>query len=159
MFYTGAGSRTTPMHICQIMSEIADKMAKYGYTLRSGGAQGADKAFESGAKSKEIFFANDATAEAMEIAKRFHPAWDKMSMFAKRLHGRNAFQVLGRDLHTPSSGLICWTQDGCMSHEQRSIRTGGTGTAISIASAYGVPVSNLRIPAELYKWRTWSDER
>jgi len=160
MFYTGVGSRKTPLHILQIMTEIANKMAKFGYTLRSGGAQGADSAFESGAGSlKQIYYAKDANAEAMAIAQRFHPAWDRLSTFAKKLHGRNAFQVLGMNLSIPSDGLLCWTPDQCSSHSHRSIRTGGTGTAISIAEAYGVPISNLSVPSELFKWRAWANDR
>ena len=40
--------------------------------------------------------------------------------------------------------VICWTPDGCESHLTRSIKTGGTGTAIAIASTNGIPVFNLK---------------
>jgi len=97
-------------------------------------------------KECEIYLAKDATAKAMEIAEKFHPAWNRCSSYAKKLHARNAFQVLGRNLNKPSSFLICWTPDGCISHKTRSIKTGGTGTAISIADHYNVPVFNLNRP-------------
>lgn len=144
-FYTGVGSRTTPSYILSLMTKIAQRLSLEGWMLRSGGAVGADKAFEAGAGTGKVnvFYASDATAEAMAIAARFHPAWHRCSDYAKKLHGRNTFQVLGINLDTPSSFLICWTPDGCVSHETRSIQTGGTGTAISIASAYGIPVFNL----------------
>lgn len=157
-YYTGVGSRKTPIEILNLMTRIAQKMASLGIVLRSGGAIGADLAFERGAGTlKNIFVAEDATHAAIEIAKRFHPAWGSCRDFVRKLHGRNVFQVLGPDLNapSPSRGLICWTPDGCKSHSTRCIQTGGTGTAISIASAWGVPVSNLAVPADFEKWSTW----
>jgi hypothetical protein len=138
------------------MTAIAVKMASLGYILRSGGAKGADTAFESGAGMfKQIFYAKQCTPAAMEIAKRFHPAWNRCTEFTRKLHGRNTFQVLGSYLDEPSEGLICWTRDGCVSHKTRNINTGGTGTAISIAEAYGVKITNLAIPERYTEWQSW----
>lgn len=159
MFYTGVGSRKTPADVIQLMHRIAAKAALSGYTLRSGGAEGADLAFERGCDSikgnKEIYYANQATQTAMDIAARFHPAWNRCSDYAKKLHGRNAFQVLGLQLAVPSERLICWTPDGCISHSTRSIQTGGTGTAISIAEASGVMICNLAIPEHRKIMEDW----
>ena len=155
MFYTGVGSRKTPDEVLVLMHAIAIRMSHFGFALRSGGAEGADTAFERGASIKEIFYAKDCTPAAMNIAAQFHPAWHKCSEFAKKLHGRNAFQVLGRQLNDPSQYCICWTPDGATTHMERVYRTGGTGTAISIADAYGVPVVNLAIPSEYQKWNAW----
>ena len=155
-FWTGVGSRKTPTYIMAIMKTIAAKHASLGYELRSGGAVGADTAFEAGAgRNKRIYLAKEATDDAMAIAAAYDKAWERLSQYVKKLHGRNAFQVLGRDLRSPSRGLICWTPDGCQCHETRSVVTGGTGTAISIADAYGVPISNLANGAQLEKWRKW----
>jgi len=143
-YYTGVGSRKTPTHILDIMTKLATKLAENHYILRSGGAIGADKAFEYGAGiKKEIYLAHMATTESMEIASQFHPAWNNCSPYAKKLHGRNSFQVLGPNLNIPSKFLICWTPDGCISHKERNRLTGGTGTAISIADMYNVPIFNL----------------
>lgn len=144
-YYTGVGSRKTPGNIIGVMVNIAYYLSLSGWTLRSGGARGADTAFEQGLGQvyKEIYYAKDATKEAMAISAEYHPAWNKCSQYAKQLHGRNAFQVLGKDLATPSSFLICWTPDGCETHATRGYSTGGTGTAISIANAYNIPVYNL----------------
>lgn len=156
MYYTGVGSRKTPNNILGLMTAIAAKMNSYGYILRSGGAEGADRAFESAAgNNKEIFYADQATSEAKWIASKFHPVWHKCSSFAKKLHGRNSFQVLGINLDTPSAYCICWTPDGCNSHKNRSIKTGGTGTAISIAEHYGVPIVNLADPHMEKMWSDW----
>lgn len=141
--YTGVGSRNTPQSVLQIMHDIAVKLSDLGYTLRSGGADGADKAFESGTNDKEIYTIHHASQIAMAIAAKFHPAWNHCNQYVKRLHGRNVFQVLGVGLHTPSKFLICWTPDACISHNTRTRRTGGTGTAISIADYYNVKIFNL----------------
>ena len=156
-YYTGVGSRSTPTHVLNTMTAIARKFNTIGYTLRSGGAKGADSAFELGAgNDKEIYYANDANDSAIAIASKFHPAWNKCSAYAKKLHGRNAFQVLGKGLNMPSSYCICWTPDGCISNATRQYKTGGTGTAISISEFYGVPVVNLCIPQHFEIWELWS---
>lgn len=157
MYYTGVGSRNTPQDILIIMEAIAKKMSSFGYMLRSGGAKGADSAFEKGAgNNKQIFYAKDATPDAMSIASKFHPAWNRCGDYARKLHGRNSFQVLGPSLNQPSDYCICWTSDGCISHATRSIRTGGTGTAISIAEYYGVPVVNLANHDQFKIWYQWT---
>jgi hypothetical protein len=142
-FYTGVGSRKAPADILVMMTAIARKLEELGYTLRSGAAEGSDKAFEAGAGRKCIYLAKHSTPTAEGIASGYHPAWEKCSIFARKLHGRNALQILGDDLNTPSQFVICWTPDGCTDHTHRTIRTGGTGTAISIAAAHNIPIYNL----------------
>jgi len=163
-FYTGVGSRNTPKSILAVMSNLAKKLANDGWILRSGGAKGADSAFELGAGSKKtVYYAHhvDSLADgqtAMELAGSLHGAWDKCSSYARKLHARNAFQVLGCHLHKPSSFMVCWTPDGAVSHEDRSIKTGGTGTAISIASHFGIKVYNLARPEHLEKIKEFIKE-
>jgi hypothetical protein len=155
-YYTGVGSRQTPPDVLALMTRIATKLREGGFILRSGGAQGADSAFTAGAgKYTEIWRPEHCTPMAEEIASRYHPVWNRLTPYVKKLHGRNVFQVLGGDLATPSEFLICWTPDGCVSHGGRSIQTGGTGTAISIASEYGVQVNNLAIPQHRVAWETY----
>ena len=47
-YYTGVGSRNTPEHILRFMEAVGERMATLGYIGRSGGANGADKAFWDG---------------------------------------------------------------------------------------------------------------
>jgi len=156
-YYTGVGARKTPQNILTIMTAIAKKMSYLNYILRSGGAAGADTAFELGTNhtTKQIFLAHHSTQEAETIASKYHPAWNRCSEFAKKLHGRNALQILGPDLCEPSVLLICWTPDGCISHAERTINTGGTGTAISIANAYNISIYNLQRANHLDIWTKW----
>ena len=77
----------------------------------------------------------------MEIAKEFHPAWDKLSPAAKKLQARNCYQVLGYDLETPSQFVVCWTPRGSGS--------GGTGQAIRIAKSHNIPIFDFGKYSEL----------
>ena len=47
-YYAGIGSRSTPEDVLDRMYKLAILLAKRSYTLRSGGANGADTAFEKG---------------------------------------------------------------------------------------------------------------
>ena len=159
MIYTGIGARKTPKATLDLMFNIGIKMALLGHILRSGGAAGADKAFENGCKSvsgiREIFYARDSTLESESFAAQYHGAWDRCSPYVRKLHGRNSFQILGINLDSPSDGVICWTPDGVIDHQHRTIKTGGTGTAISIASESGITVWNLSRPEHQQLWHNW----
>lgn len=153
MIYAGIGSRKTPKHIQEKMRDKAEQLASSGWTLRSGGASGADTAFEVGCtrvKGKsEIFFTHHYYVdghemkdydkkifnEAYAIAKEYHPAWHRLSPHAELLMTRNVFQILGVDLMTPSMYVLCWTADGKAS--------GGTGQALRIAMDYNIKIINF----------------
>lgn len=135
-FYAGIGSRETPPEILLMMTAIAQRKHQDNCILRSGGAKGADKAFEAGAgTAKEIFRPSDATQAAYELSAKHHPAWDRCSPAAKGLHARNAQIILGRNLDSPASIVICWTEGGKGG--------GGTGQGIRIAKGYGIEVRDL----------------
>jgi hypothetical protein len=137
------------------MTDIAGILYLKRYILRSGGAEGADTAFERGVDivvsagliGKEIYvpwkgFRNNHKDDITEIritafviAQGIHPNWKGLSDGAKKLHARDIHQVLGRDLKTPSKFLICWTMNG--------EDIGGTRTAIKCARNNKIPVYNL----------------
>lgn len=153
-FYAGIGSRKTPEWVLAKMTYIANKLALAGYTLNSGGADGADTAFELGAGSKKQIFIpwngyNDKNLiypihkECYEIAAEFHPAWDRLSGGARALMARNVLQVLGKDLDEPVDFVVCWTPDAVYRRKDRTVATGGTGLAISVADTNGIPIFNL----------------
>lgn len=148
--YTGIGARETPGPILEMMETIAQFMAKKGFVLRSGGAEGASMAFEKGcdiAGGKKMIFlpwrgfnANNSPIytipdRAYDIAKDFEPAWSTLNDSGKRLKARYALTVLGQDLKDPSIGVICYTKEGKMK--------GGTGQAMKIAMKYKVPIFDL----------------
>jgi len=177
--YAGIGSRKTPAADLARMEAVGAILQRQGWTLRSGGAEGADSAFERGADRaahedgtqvrKEIYIpwsgfqaagrkrseqepgvvlasALPKARDAMEMAKRYHPAWDRLSQGARGLQSRNGHQVLGRDLDDRSGVVICWTEGGAIK--------GGAGQALRIAQDLGVPVLNLGDP----RWRDATPE-
>lgn len=148
--YAGIGSRETPSDVLNKMAAIAEFLSSLDYTLRSGGAAGADSAFESGATRKEIFLPWDhyngrkvnnvdtfsvLTEDHFTLAEAIHPAWDRCSHAAKRLHARNTQQILGRHLDSPCDFVVCWTKGGQT--------VGGTGLAIRLAKCEGIRIFNL----------------
>lgn len=157
-YYTGVGSRETPCNVLARMEKAAAWLAGQGFVLRSGGADGADAAFEAGVQSvrgpADIYIPwprfNDRPSPlcrpseaAFEMAATVHPAWDRLTRGARALHARNCHQVLGDDLATPSLFVLCWTSDGAEEEAHRTRDTGGTATAIVVAHRHGVPVFNL----------------
>jgi len=157
-YYAGVGSRETPANILQRIRELAHRLAARGYVLRSGAAEGADTAFEEGCDAgrgaKEIWlpwrgFNGHAdtklypTEAHAQVAATVHPAWERLSRGPAALHARNIGQVLGADVATPVSFVLCWTRDGCVSEATRTRDTGGTATAIVLADRWGIPVFNL----------------
>lgn len=148
-YYAGVGSRRTPKDVCELMTQIARYLYFKGYTLRSGGADGADSAFEIGAgEKKEIFlpfegFNNSESKffnppdKAFKIVEKLHPAWEKCKPHVRCFHARNVQQVLGKNLDNPSDFVVCWTRNGKL--------VGGTAMSIRIAREYDIPVFNLAI--------------
>lgn len=136
--YAGIGCTETPKEILELMTLAAKVFADKGFTLRSGGAVGADTAFEKGCgTNKEIFRAKDCTNVAREMASKYHPAWNKCNSHIRNLHGRNCQIILGQDVTNPEpvKFVLCWTPDGKDS--------GGTGQGIRVATDMGIPVYNL----------------
>ena len=140
-YYAGIGSRETPPEVLTLMTNIAMRLHTNGWTLRSGGAVGADTAFEKGTTRKEIFGARDCSPAAMEISSMYHPNLAACAEYVRLLHGRNAMIMLGTYVKgnpLPVSTVICWTPEGKV--------TGGTGQALRMAEGLGIPVCNLGDP-------------
>lgn len=152
--YTGVGSRETPEPIIALIYQISKKLDKMGFLLRSGGANGADSAFEQFSTRKEIFLPWDGfngrqhdgesyfdylQCPGWSVAKAsvdvFHPSPENLSKSGRSLMARNALQILGGDCKTLTNVVICWTKNGK--------EVGGTSQAIRIARHKNVPILNL----------------
>lgn len=88
-------------------------------------------------------YTKEQLEKAVEIISVIHPAWKKLTQGAKKLHTRNVFQVCGLEVDDLVDFVLCWTPDGAEHHSRVTKDTGGTGTAIKIASLNEVPVYNL----------------
>ncbi len=162
MIIAGIGSRDTPQNIRTEMTAIGtwcrqeSEQNKTPIWVRSGHAEGADEAFEIGARGyciaylpnptfrKEfqvhgaIYHTPVFTRELMILAQKYHPAWHRCDERARKLHARNGCQVLGEKLNSPVDFVVCWTVDG--------EATGGTGQAIRIATDHDITVLNMKKP-------------
>ena len=159
MTYAGIGSRETPQEVLDVMPEVAKYLESLGYTLRSGGAAGADAAFEKGVTSKkEIFPGNVKTGEReLKIAEEIHPAWNVMldstrkkaiakgnnpersAAFVANLMARNTNQIFGANLDTPVDFVIFYAKE-----TTNPLRpAGGTGQAVEMARRKGIPTINM----------------
>lgn len=151
---TGIGSREVPDFYKKMIEEIAAYIADKGYLLRSGGAPGSDTFFQKvyeekkgkmeiyipwngfenlWKNNKNIFLADHSICE--EYTMKYHPNPDILSQGAFKLMNRNAHQVLGKDLKSPSDIIICYTKDAKVK--------GGTSQAIRIAADEGIPILNI----------------
>ena len=156
--YAGVGSRNAPPDILESIKHVAKSLASVGYVLRTGGAGGSDTAFIKGAiagfpyskqSSVEVYRPywgmsvperyiervqsfQTIEDEAYKIAKRRHPAWDRMNDQQRALIARNVHILLGRDLANPVDFVLLWTPKG------RQI--GGTGFTWKLANEFGIPV-------------------
>ena len=164
-YYTGIGSRQTPDDILDEMRIIAAKMSERQYIVRSGGAAGADMAFEVGAGvNHEVYLPWDGFNghvtqhgehvnalklhnynKARRIASIEHPYWTNLKESHKKLHTRNVYQVLGFDLETKSMCVMFWAKPIGTTIE------GGTATAVSLARRQRIPTYNFYFQQDLDK--------
>ncbi|WNL63286.1 hypothetical protein [Citrobacter phage Tr1] len=166
LFYTGVGSRDITDEEWDTMVAIAKWLAKW-YILRSGKASGSDSAFEYGVSiseykdNKEIYIpwpkfeGNEISGEViplsrpdsvnyaltLQYAKEIHPAFERLSQGAKKLHQRNVHQVLGRDLENPNPSKFLLA---CSDEDKHGDVKGGTRTAWMLAKKFGTPCFNIR---------------
>lgn len=151
-YYAGIGSRKCPENILDTIKNLSTWLSNHDFILRSGAAIGCDTAFEIGCDivngKKEIYipwkYFNNSSSDlivrnkkAFEIAKEFHPYYDKLSDGAKKLQARNSHQILGVDLNTPVDFVVCYTKNGT--------EKCGTGQALRIAKKYNIPIFNFGI--------------
>lgn len=138
-YYAGIGSRRVPYNIHCKMSSFAMRFAQMGYILRSGAAEGSDRAFETGCKSVkgecEIWlpwkgFNNNTspliggqTLEALKSVAKYHPNPSALSPAAKKLMARNWNQLYGHN-SIASRLCVCYTPNGEL--------VGGTSQALRI---------------------------
>lgn len=150
MRYAGIGSRETPTDVLEKMHLIGQRYAEAGWILRSGGARGADTAFEVGCDlgngDKQIFLPKrmhngnaspfyDCPKEAYKLLDDLFPEAKNRLPYVRDLLARNMQQVFGPNLDDPTDLIICWMK--------KKVPTGGTGWAVKAAMRFDIPVINL----------------
>lgn len=168
-YYTGIGSRDVPTIVNKVLIELGTKLALAGYCLRSGGADGCDTAFQQGvensgvqiSKYQEIYLPWDnfngmransslgylvpkTNSLATELTHKHHPRGNQLRPGVLKLMNRNAFQILGSDMNTPSDFVVCYATNPRFDYKDRIYDVaGGTGQAVRIAYSLGIEVFNI----------------
>ena len=183
MIYTGIGSRQTPEDILRGMSILAKLRGQRGDILRSGGADGADDAFERGCLeadgTKEIYLPwfkfngrvawprrgyrewnKDLEGELWELVKEFHPRAMSLSQATCKLMFRNCHQVLGWDLKTPTEQVVFWAPEFKADKFGNICDcSGGTGFAVRLAHRHRIDIFTMGIPSHVrYLMRDFYDK-
>lgn len=122
-YYAGIGARRTPKDFQALMKNYASRLENLQLILRSGGAYGADQAFESGVKNKknkQIFYPEDdiphwCYQEAENHLPKGFSGFKYWNPWIKNLIARNMLQVLGPS-NDPSRFIVCW----CPTHDYTS---------------------------------------
>jgi hypothetical protein len=154
--YAGIGARSTPEKYLELMEHVSHELSP-SWMLRSGGALGADSAFERGALDKEIHLpwnsynnhwdgqdgaiVPEIIPAVAAIAEQYHPNWRALTGGAKAMMYRNVTVILGVRLDSHVNMVVCWTKDGKL--------VGGTSQAMRIAYAYDIPVYNLALESDI----------
>lgn len=170
--YTGIGSRKTPPNVQYQMSWLGYQFARKGRTFRSGGAEGADLAFENGARHYynknnidshnllQIFFPgnyfNQRRADARQgrIDSSLLPGWSEAHYIASQIHPK--WSAMDRDpwmqdLHARNvfqvlGPFIDHPSDYLVYYAPEDSKgniKGGTRTAVVLARQYQIPTYNL----------------
>lgn len=133
MKYAGIGSRRTPPAILSMMEDVAEELARRGWFLRSGGAEGADLAFERGCDraggEKEIFLIDgEFTADEKKISSLtgFGAVWGATEDWLHVV--KNCRILFGKNLDEPVGLVLFWDDFG-----------GATQGVVDIAKRNGIP--------------------
>jgi len=163
LYYAGIGARITPEPILNLMTKAASALEVKGYTLRSGGAQGADWAFQKGVRNdmhiyipwsgfqgmvecavtpyvRDINRVNNLSQATMYAQNTWESRgrnWHSLKSSIKNMMIRNSCQIIGINGEVKSHFVLCWCP------VINNIPQGGTAQAIAFAEAMGVPVLNM----------------
>lgn len=144
MIIAGIGARATPMDALMELEQVGMALAMRGIKGRSGGAPGADTAFQRGYSViaphlLKVYPGNIGHyVEWQQHAAHYHPNWNACDEHSRKLHARNSAIMLGVwpiVAPEPVDAVVCWTEGGAVK--------GGTGQSLRIAAAYNIPVFNL----------------
>lgn len=180
-FYAGIGSRETPPYILVLMEEIAAKLySQYNLILRSGGAGGADQAFQRGVeqcnryRGMEIYIpwegfsdlkSNDILIHALssneiicvqnkQILKESEEIVAKFHPYWNNLK-QGARRLMARNTFQVLGSDLKTYSKFVIAWTKDGKDTGGTGQALRIANFYGIKIENLYNKKTFDKWSEW----
>ena len=141
-FYTGIGVAQVSGKMKDSISSIAKYFSDKGYTLRTDLDKGMNEAFRSSSESKELYAIEGETVENAITAiptdyilsdmKENCLSLTAINKESKKKIVRGYYELLGKDLKTPSEFLVCY--DPC---------TGVVNHIHRLANRLGIKVYNL----------------
>ena len=171
--YAGIGSRRTPDAVLAAMADLAETLGRAGCVLSTGGADGADRAFETGAlrtdapvtvhapwsgyngyrpgrePESDIDVRVPAPTDTVggephvDLARRHHPAWERCGRGARALFARNVAILAGARGGDGEALPIA----AVIAHTPNGLATGrdagGTGHTLRVAAELGIPAVNV----------------
>ena len=171
--YAGIGSRGTPDAVLAAVADLAETLGQLGCVLSTGGAAGADRAFETGALRTDapvtvhapwpgyngyepgrepesdidvrVPRATDAVRSEpyADLARRHHPPWERCGRGTRALFVRNV-AILAGALGDDGAALPVLA---VVAYTPNGLPTGrdagGTGHGLRIAAELGIPAVNV----------------
>lgn len=164
--YAGIGARKTPQDILDYMGEQARILQSKGLILRTGDAQGADKAFRDAAEHKLVYTPNQHIEQWArdEVSSVCDTEYVQMKDHTRNLLARNMYQLFGsgtsKNAKQPSKFVLYWSlpspEWGTGFHNDNYHNcSGGTRYAVRAACKAGVPTFNLY--NQMKHWETYRD--
>lgn len=161
MIYVGVGPMTAGEDMCAQAKIFGQAMAEMGWTLRSGGAEGLDEAFERGAlegngkteifipsadfrkrfkSSDKVIHTLDKHIEAMREVAPLHENWSQLGTTVQMFLTRIPFCLFGEKLDKPAHFVVGWSK-----HYPHT----GAGIVLKMAEMAGIPAFNLAMPGQM----------
>ncbi|MCY4029660.1 MAG: hypothetical protein OXH75_25515 [Acidobacteria bacterium] len=171
--YAGIGSRRTPDALLAAMADLAETLGGAGCVMSTGGADGADRAFETGALRTEAPVTVHAPwsgyngyrpgreadsdidvrvpdpgetvrgSSYMDLARRHHPAWERCGRGARALFVRNVAILAGAVGEDGDAAPVL----AVVAYTPNGLATGrdagGTGHGLRVARELGIPAVNV----------------
>lgn len=161
LVYVGMGEQKIPKDYRNIVIEIAKELSDRGFIMRSGGSKGTETFFEKGTKfrNREIYLpwngfnekecnsignylctdklSRDLVNQAEELIAPHHSHWDKLNGTHKRLYIKQVFQLLGRNLDSPTNFVLYY------GNESGGVIKNNALIGIKLAKRLMIPTFNL----------------
>ena len=113
--YAGIGARKTPQEVLDYMSDQACILQDKGLILRTGDADGADKAFRDATEHKLVYTPNQPIERwaRYEVSLFCDTDYNQMNLYTQNLLARNMYQLFGsgarKDARQPSMFVLYWS--------------------------------------------------
>ena len=171
--YAGIGSRRTPEPFLAAMADLAETLGRAGCILSTGGADGADRAFETGAlrtdapvtvhtpwpgyngyrpgrePESDIDVVHPRPTDAadgepyLDLARRQHPHWERCGRGARALFVRNVSLLAGALGCDGAPLAVRAVVAWTPNGRSRGRDAGGTGHSLRVAAELGIPAVNV----------------